>query len=148
MHYPKINAFLLRRIGFRIGENNFIWSTIKYNGTVSVEIGNNTFVGDSVTFTGGDSLIKIGNFCDIASMVSFVTGTHKIERNGPRIAGEGFSRNIVVGNRVWIGYNVIILGGVNIHDNVIVGAGSVVIHDLPSNGIYAGNPAKLIKSLL
>ena len=49
--------------------------------------------------------------------------------------------------RRWIGGSVVILGGVTIGDNVIVGAGSVVTHDLEKDGIYAGNPARLIRKL-
>lgn len=49
--------------------------------------------------------------------------------------------------RRWIGRSVVILGGVTIGDNVIVGAGSVVTHDLETNGIYAGNSGVLIRRL-
>lgn len=52
-----------------------------------------------------------------------------------------------IGNDVWIGGSVVILGGVTIGDNVIVGAGSVVTHDLEKDAIYAGNPAVLISRL-
>ncbi|MBQ9231378.1 MAG: acyltransferase [Prevotella sp.] len=54
---------------------------------------------------------------------------------------------IVIGNNVWIGDKATILGGVTIGDNVIIGAGSIVTHDIPSNSLAAGMPAKVIKSL-
>ena len=54
---------------------------------------------------------------------------------------------IIIGKNVWIGDKVTIVGGVNIGDNVIIGANSVVTHDVPSNSIIAGIPAKVIKSL-
>lgn len=54
---------------------------------------------------------------------------------------------IVIGNNVWIGDKVTILGGVHIGDNVIIGANSVVTKDVPSNTIVAGIPAKIIKQL-
>jgi len=54
---------------------------------------------------------------------------------------------IVIGNNVWIGDKATILGGVTIGDNVIVGANSVVIHDVPSHCVVAGIPAKVVKSL-
>jgi len=54
---------------------------------------------------------------------------------------------ITIGNNVWIGDKVSILGGVSIGDNVIVAANSVVTHDVPSNSMVAGNPAKVLKSL-
>ena len=52
---------------------------------------------------------------------------------------------INIGNNVWIADKVTILGGVTIGDNVIIGAGSIVNHDVPSNCIVAGIPAKIIK---
>ena len=55
--------------------------------------------------------------------------------------------DVAIGTNVWIGINAIILKGVKIGDNSIVGAGSVVTKDIPSDCIFAGNPAKLIKKL-
>lgn len=54
---------------------------------------------------------------------------------------------IKIGNNVWIGDKVSIFGGVTIGDNVIVGAGSIVTHNVPSNSLVAGAPAKIIKQL-
>ena len=53
---------------------------------------------------------------------------------------------IVIGKRVWISMNVIILKGVTIGDNSIVAAGRVVIHDIEANCLAAGNPARKVKS--
>ena len=53
----------------------------------------------------------------------------------------------MIGRNVWIGDKVTILGGVTIGDNVIVGAESIVTHDIPSNSIAGGTPARVIKSL-
>ena len=54
---------------------------------------------------------------------------------------------IIIGNNVWIGDKVTILAGVHIGDNVIIGANSVVTHDIPSNSVWAGNPAVVIKHI-
>ena len=54
---------------------------------------------------------------------------------------------VEIGSNVFIGMNAIITRGVKIGDNVVIGAGSVVTKDCPSNGIYAGNPAKRIMSI-
>ena len=56
------------------------------------------------------------------------------------------SKGVTIGNGVWIGNNVVILGGVNIGDKAIIGAGSVVTHDVPAYSIAAGNPARIIKT--
>lgn len=52
-----------------------------------------------------------------------------------------------IGNNVYVAANSTIIGEISIGDNVIIGAGSVVTKDIPSNGVYVGNPAKLIKTL-
>ena len=54
---------------------------------------------------------------------------------------------IKIGRNVWIGDKVSIFGGVTIGDNVIIGANSIVTHDIPSNSMAAGAPAKVVKSL-
>ena len=52
-----------------------------------------------------------------------------------------------VGNNVWFGGNVVVLPGVKIGDNSVIGAGSVVTRDIPSNCVAVGNPCRVVKSL-
>lgn len=54
---------------------------------------------------------------------------------------------ITIGKNVWITYRCIILGGVTIGDNVVIGAGSVVTKDIPSNVIAAGNPCRVVREI-
>ena len=54
---------------------------------------------------------------------------------------------VIIGNNVWIGGNVNVLPGVTIGDNVVIGAGSVVNKDIPSNSVAVGNPCKVIKEI-
>ncbi len=58
---------------------------------------------------------------------------------------EGNTKEITIGNHVWIGSNAIILKGVTVGDNAIIAAGSVVTKDVPENSMVAGVPAKVIK---
>ena len=67
---------------------------------------------------------------------------HPIERHK-----SGNARPIIIGNNVWIGGHVAIVGGVEIGDNSIIAAGSVVLKNVPSNTIVGGNPAKIIRSI-
>jgi len=91
--------------------------------------------------------VSIGNYCDISDNVHFVTGTHEIATSGNHRAGKGYSKNIVVGDGVWIGYNSLILPGVTIGDKAIIGAGTIVHKQVPPNVVVAGNPMKLIRNL-
>ena len=56
-------------------------------------------------------------------------------------------KEIVIGNNVFIGCNCLILKGVHIGDNSVIGAGSVVTHDIPADCIAAGNPARIVKKV-
>lgn len=92
-------------------------------------------------------LIKIGNHCTIAPGVYF--GTHD---GSPWLFTEEYPSlqkfdTIVIKDNCFIGQNAILLGGVNIGPNSIVGAGSVVTKDVPPNVVVAGNPARVICSI-
>ena len=72
------------------------------------------------------------------------TDSHKIyDKNANKRINEGNS--VRIGNHVWLGRRAIILKGVNIEDNSIVAAGSIVTKDVKANTIVSGNPAKRIK---
>ena len=59
--------------------------------------------------------------------------------------GKKGDKRPIIGNNVSLGANVTIIGGVHVGDNVVVGAGSVVVKDIPDNCVVAGNPAKILK---
>lgn len=64
-----------------------------------------------------------------------------------RNAGLEFVQPIKVGNSVWFGVKVIVLPGINIGDDVVIGAGSIVTKDIPSRVIVVGNPCKVIRKI-
>ena len=113
---------------------------------LGVKIGNSCRLIGKVDFGSEPYLIKIGNHVSITNS-SFIThdGAVWIFRDEyPKI---DLIKKIRIGNNVFIGANCIILYGVSIGDNVIVGAGSIVTKDLESNSVYAGVPARKIKSI-
>jgi virginiamycin A acetyltransferase len=109
----------------------------------------------------GDRLI-IGKFCALARGVTFIMNgaNHKLDGFSTypfQIFGNGWERvipqleelpykgNTVIGNDVWIGYEAVIMPGVQVGDGAIVAAKSVVVSDVPPYTIFGGNPAKRIR---
>jgi maltose O-acetyltransferase len=93
-----------------------------------------------------EAYVTIGDDCFIGPNVSIYTACHStnpIERNSRK----EWALPVTIGNNVWIGGSVTILPGVSIGDNVTIGAGSVVVKDIPSNVIAVGNPCRVIKRL-
>lgn len=114
-------------------------------GNRSLKIGKGTFVNYRVKFNTLGS-IAIGERCNIAMDVSFVTQSHELGSSSRR-AGKNTARPIVVGNGVWIGTRAMVLPGVTIGDGCVVAAGAVVASDCEPNGLYAGVPARRVKDL-
>ena len=89
--------------------------------------------------------ITIGDFCNIANNVVIVDHNHKFVNTG---VIEGYeSSPIHIGNRVWIGANVVVMPGVTIGNNSVIGAGSVVTKDIPANVVAFGNPCKVHREI-
>lgn len=97
-------------------------------------------MGECIIDPGHCWLIKIGDNVTLAPRV------HILAHDASTKAKLGYTKikNVTIGNNVFIGAGTIILPGVNIGDDVIIGAGSVVANDLKSNGVYVGNPARLL----
>jgi acetyltransferase-like isoleucine patch superfamily enzyme len=85
--------------------------------------------------------IEIGDNTIFASHVKFISANH----NTSDISSHNHSNPIIIGSRCWIGTGSVILPGVSIGDNTIVGANSVVTKSFGSNLIIAGNPAKILR---
>lgn len=102
------------------------------------------FIGN-IDFGSEPYLIKIGDHVSITSsyFVNHDGGVWVLRDEFPTI---DVVKPICIGNNVFIGSQCIIMPGVNVGDNVVIGAGSVVTKNLKSNGVYAGVPAKFIKS--
>lgn len=92
----------------------------------------------------------IGNYVMMGEDCIIITRNHRCEDINKPMMLQGFSNEkpVVIGNDVWIGDRVTILPGVHIGDGCIIGAGSVVTHDLEAYSITAGVPAKMIKMRL
>jgi len=85
--------------------------------------------------------IILGDDVYLAPNVCFYASGHDINRLSQLVGGD-----IVIGNHVWIGANVIVLPSVSVGENCVIGAGSVVATSIPPNSVAAGNPARIIKT--
>lgn len=108
-----------------IGENFYANHNLIILDPGSVEFGDNVFIGPNC---------------------AFYTPQHPLDFE-TRNKGLEYAFGIKVGNNVWFGGNVVVLPGVTIGDNTVIGAGSVVTKDIPSNVIAAGNPCKVIRKI-
>lgn len=91
-------------------------------------------------------LIEIGNKVTITAGVKILTHDGSTWLFGDEKGRRFLYQNVKIGNNVFIGVNTVILPGVEIQDNVIVAAGSIVTKSIPSGVIVAGNPSKIIGS--
>lgn len=142
----KLKRTLLRWAGIDINKDVRVYSNAKIYGSGIISIGKGTFIGHKVILISSyPAKIIIGENVDIAPLVFIGTGTHLIDPNGTRMAGYGISKDVIIGNGVWIGANSTILPGITIGNMSIIGAGSVVVNSIPDYSIAVGNPAKVIK---
>lgn len=93
-----------------------------------------------------EAYVTIGDDCFIGPNVSIYTACHSTDPQ-ERNTRQEWAKPVTIGNNCWIGGSVTILPGVSIGNNVTIGAGSVVVHDIPDNVVAVGNPAKVKKSI-
>jgi acetyltransferase-like isoleucine patch superfamily enzyme len=110
-----------------------------------VEIGPKTVLGQECTIS-AYGRVRIGEQCVIADRAMFIDFDHGVVEIERPIRKQGiYTRDVVVGSNVWIGYGACILRGVRVGDNAIVGTNSVVTKDVPANAVVAGIPARVIR---
>ena len=122
------------------------------NPNFRCEFGRNIHVGDHFYANNYDAVILDGAKVTIGDRVLFgpkvglYTSNHSFDAREREIGG-CIAKPITIGNRCWLAANVTVLPGVTIGDDVIIGAGSVVTHDIPSNVIAVGNPCHVLREI-
>ena len=114
-----------------------------------VKIGRGTRIMGSVykMFSEEAYLITIGEDCLISSEVTILTHDGSVDVMRKEYPKADVIKPVNIGDNVFIGHRAIIMPGVTIGSNVVIGAGSIVNKDVPSNTVYAGVPAKFIKTI-
>jgi len=125
--------------GCRIGDDCFVGPFVEIQRSVSIgarcKIQSHAFLCEMVT---------IGDDCFIGHGVCFVNDT--FATGGPARGDKTLWKATAIGNRVSLGSNATLLP-VHVCDDVVIGAGSVVTRDITAPGIYAGNPARFLRSI-
>lgn len=111
----------------------------------NIEIGENFYSNHNLVILDPAKVI-FGDNVFIGPNCGFYTASHPLEAE-ERNKGIEMAKPIKVGNNVWFGGSVTVLPGVTIGDNCVVGAGSVVVKDIPANSVAVGNPCKLIRTI-
>ncbi|EGQ9054321.1 hypothetical protein GEN90_19755 [Vibrio parahaemolyticus] len=93
-----------------------------------------------------DTYIYIGNSVMIGPNVTIATAGHPIEPDLRREVAQ-FNIPVHIEDNVWIGANSVVLPGVTIGENSVIGAGSVVTKDIPSNVVAVGNPCRVLREI-
>jgi maltose O-acetyltransferase len=135
---------ILRKCGIHIGKDSGIdrgFSFIPGTGSF-IKIKDHVIIGFNLNCL-SHSHIEIGDFCTFAANVSLVSGSHDVDSLEP------FPAPLKIGRGCWIGFGAKIVAtkkeGLVIGDNAVIGAGSLVIHDVPSSAVVAGTPARILR---
>ncbi|WP_301173854.1 sugar O-acetyltransferase [Actinomadura geliboluensis] len=110
-----------------------------------ITVGSGTFANFGLTAL-DVAPITIGSDVQIGPNVQLLTPTHPLDPERRRAKLEA-SEPIVIEDNVWLGGGAIVLPGVTIGENSVIGAGAVVTKDVPANVVAVGNPARVIRSL-
>jgi maltose O-acetyltransferase len=113
--------------------------------------GRNTYLGVGVYLNFSciiidNNEVHIGDHTMIGPAVQIYTAAHPLEA-GPRVDGWEIAKPVRLEESVWIGGGAILLPGICVGRNAVVGAGAVVTRDVPANTVVAGNPARVIREI-
>ena len=129
----------------RKGENCLIISPFFCDYGEFIAVGDNFFMNYNCKILDGGK-VTFGNDVLVGPDCTFVTPSHPLDP-GQRLEGLEIFLPVTVGNNVWFGAGVTVLGGVTIGDNTVIAAGSVVTRDIPANCLAAGVPCRVIREV-
>lgn len=137
---------MLKEMFAEIGDGCYIEPPFHANfGGAHVHFGKNIYANFNLTMV-DDTHIYVGDYTMFGPNVTVTTAGHPIL---PELREQGYQYNaaIHIGRNCWIGSGVMIMPGIIIGDNVVIGAGGVVTHDLPSNVVAVGTPCKVLREV-
>jgi len=141
---PERQAILQRLLG-QIGQNSIIEPPFYCVYGQNIHIGDHVYLNFLCTILDCNE-VHIGHHVMIGPGVQIYTAAHLLQAE-PRIQGWEVAKPIVIEDNVWVGGGAILLPGVRIGRNAVVGAGAVVSRGVPANTVVAGNPARVIREI-
>ena len=136
---------LMQRLFKSVGENVWIEPDFRCEFGKNITIGNDVYINFGCVILDCGP-VTIGNQVLIGPNVGFYDANHALDAQ-ERMDGALIPGSITIGNRVWIGGGTIILPNVHIGDDTVIGAGSIVTHDIPSGVVAVGNPCRVLRKL-
>lgn len=141
----KQSAEIIRKILGKTGKHFRITRPFHVDYGINLEIGENFFSNYNLTVLDSGK-VKIGDDVRIGPNVGLYSVNHPVDPEERKTDME-YGLPITIGNNVWLGGHVVVCPGVTIGDNAVVGAGSVVVKDIPANTVAVGNPARVVKHI-
>lgn len=139
-------AALIKEMFAEAGEGCYIEPPFHANwGGKHVRLGNYVYANFNLTLV-DDGNIDIGDNVMFAPNVTVITATHPVLPS-LREKGLQFNVDVKICSNVWIGAGAIIMPGITVGENSVVGAGSVVTKDVPPNTVVVGNPARVLREI-
>ena len=136
---------LLKDLLGKTGERFVIYPPFWCDYGYNIELGEDFFANHGLTVLDGGK-VRFGDHVLVGPGCGFHTAGHPLDA-AERNQWLAFNRPITVGNNVWFGAAVQVMPGVTIGDNAVIGAGSIVTHDIPSGCLAAGNPCRVLRTL-
>ena len=139
-------AAMLKEMFAEIGEGCYIEPPLHTNfGGGHIHFGNHIYANFNLTIV-DDTHVYVGDHTMFGPNVTIATAGHPI---WPTLREKGYQYNMPVhiGKNCWLGAGCIVMPGVTIGDNVVIGAGSIVTKDIPSNVIAVGNPCRVMREV-
>jgi maltose O-acetyltransferase len=142
---PGAAAEILRELLGELGDAAWIEPPFYCDYGSQIRLGKGVFVNMNCVFL-DPAPIEIGALAKLGPGVQLLTATHPLDA-ATRTAGPELGQAITIGARAWLGGGVVVCPGVSIGADTVVGAGSVVVRDLPSGVVAVGNPCRVVRHL-
>lgn len=136
---------LIRKLFGKVGADPYVEPNIFCGFGFNIEVGDHFFANNNCIFV-DPGKITFGDHVFIGPCCGFYTAHHAIDKELRNQLYE-YALPITVGSDVWFGGHCCVVPGVTIGSDVVIGAGSVVVHDIPDHVVAAGNPCRVIRPI-